>query len=68
MFSALFPSDTQQDFRPLSEITLDMPDGGKRIFDIARTPLFDNLMTPYGTIIVFEDTTEKIRLQQQLLT
>jgi signal transduction histidine kinase len=25
-------------------------------------------MTPYGTIIVFEDTTEKIRLQQQLVT
>ncbi|MCJ7589589.1 MAG: ATP-binding protein [Candidatus Aminicenantes bacterium] len=67
-FSALFPSDTQQDFRLLSEISIDMPDGEKRIFDIARTPLFDNLMTPYGTIIVFEDTTEKIRLQQQLLT
>jgi PAS domain S-box-containing protein len=67
-FAALFPPDTQQDFRLLSEITLDTPDGGKRIFDIARTPLFDNAMNPYGTIIVFEDTTEKIRLQQQLLT
>jgi two-component system NtrC family sensor kinase len=67
-FLALFPSDTQQDFRLLSEITLELPDGDKRIFDIAKTPLFDNEMVPYGTIIVFEDITEKIRLQQQLVT
>jgi two-component system, NtrC family, sensor kinase len=67
-FLALFPSDTQQDFRLLSEITLELPDGDKRIFDIAKTPLFDNRMVPYGTIIVFEDITEKIRLQQQLVT
>jgi two-component system NtrC family sensor kinase len=67
-FAALFPSDTQQDFRLLSEISLETPDGSKRIFDIARTPLFDNRMNSYGTIIVFEDTTDKIRLQQQLLT
>ena len=39
-----------------------------RIFDIARTPLLDNAMKPYGTVIVFEDITEKISLQQQLLT
>jgi len=67
-FLALFPSDTQQDFRLLSEITLELADGEKRIFDIAKTPLFDNQMVPYGTIIVFEDITEKIRLQQQLVT
>ena len=67
-FLSLFPSDTQQDFRLLSEITLELPGGGKRIFDIAKTPLFDNQMIPYGTIIVFEDITEKIRLQQQLVT
>jgi PAS domain S-box-containing protein len=67
-FLALFPSDTQQDFRLLSEITLQLADGDKRIFDIAKTPLFDNRMIPYGTIIVFEDITEKIHLQQQLVT
>jgi PAS domain S-box-containing protein len=67
-FQALFPSDTQQDFRLLSELSLDVPDGGKRIFDIAKTPLLDNRLIPYGTIIVFEDITEKIRLQQQLVT
>ncbi len=67
-FAALFPPDTQQDFRPLSEIGLEIPGGPKRIFDIARTPLLDNHMNPYGTIIVFEDITEKIGLQQQLLT
>jgi PAS domain S-box-containing protein len=67
-FLALFPSDTQQDFRLLAEITLELPEGDKRIFDIAKTPLFDNQMIPYGTIIVFEDITEKIRLQQQLVT
>lgn len=67
-FLALFPSDTQQDFRLLSEITLEMPEGEKRIFDIAKTPLLDNTMAPYGTIIVFEDITEKIHLQQQLVT
>jgi two-component system NtrC family sensor kinase len=67
-FSALFPPDTQQGFRLLSEITLDMTDGGKKIFDITKTPLLDNQMNPYGTVIVFEDRTEKITMQQQLLT
>ncbi|HZX11562.1 MAG TPA: ATP-binding protein, partial [Acidobacteriota bacterium] len=67
-YSALFPSDTQKGFRLLSEITLDLPQGKKKIFDIAKTPLLDNKMNPYGTIIVFDDTTEKISLQQQLLT
>jgi len=66
--SALFPPDTQQGFRLLSEITLDMSDGGKKIFDITKTPLLDNQMNPYGTVIVFEDITEKITMQQQLLT
>ncbi len=65
---ALFPDDSQSDFRLLSEITLEMPNGTKRIFDIATTPLLDNTMAPYGTIIVFEDITEKIRLQHQLVT
>jgi len=45
-----------------------MPGGGKRIFDIAKTPLLDNHLNPYGTILVFEDITDKIRLQQQLVT
>lgn len=67
-FQALFPSDTQQGFRLLSEITLKIPAGGEKIFDIAKTPLLDNRMKPYGTVIVFEDITEKISLQQQLLT
>ncbi len=65
---SIFPTDTQQDFRLLSEITLEMPGGEKKIFDIAKTPLLDNMMMPYGTIIVFEDITEKIHLQQQLMT
>jgi signal transduction histidine kinase len=67
-YSALFPSDTQKDFRLLSEITLDIAPGEKKIFDIAKTPLLDNEMNPYGTIVVFDDITEKILLQQQLLT
>jgi two-component system NtrC family sensor kinase len=65
---ALFPSDTQSDFRLLSEITLEMRDGAKKIFDIAKTPLLDNTMVPYGTVIVFEDITEKIQIQHQLVT
>lgn len=67
-FSALFPPETQQDFRLLSEITLETAGGGKKVFDIARTPLLDNALRAYGTIIVFEDITDKIQLQQQLLT
>lgn len=67
-FLALFPTDIQQDFRLLSEITLEMPEGEQKIFDIAKTPLLDNTMNPYGTIIVFEDITEKMHLQQQLVT
>ena len=66
-YGALFPEEGQADFRLLSEITLETA-GGKKIFDIARTPLLDNALQPYGTIIVFEDITDKIRLQQQLLT
>jgi PAS domain S-box-containing protein len=66
--AALFPPDTQQDFRLLSEITLEVPVGGKKVFDIARTPLLDNALQPYGTIVVFEDITEKVSLQQRLLT
>jgi PAS domain S-box-containing protein len=67
-FISIFPPDTQQDFRLLSEITLEMSSRTKQIFNIAKTPLLDNKMNPYGTIIVFEDITEKISLQQQLLT
>ncbi len=67
-YAALFPPESQQDFRLLSEITLEVPGGGKKVFDIARTPLLDNALEPYGTIIVFEDITEKISLQQRLLT
>lgn len=65
---ALFPPETQEGYHLLSEITLVLPGKEERIFDIARTPLLDNKLTPYGTIIVFEDVTEKVRLQQQLLT
>jgi len=68
IFQMLFPPDTQEGLRLLSEIAIEMPDGGKKIFDIAKTPLLDNKLNPYGTIIVFEDITEKISLQQQLLT
>ena len=67
-FTSLFPSDTQQDFRLLGEITIDLPGGQSKIFDIVKTPLLDNNRNPYGTIVVFEDITEKISLQQQLLT
>ncbi len=66
-YGALFPEEGQADFRLLSEITLETA-GGKKVFDIARTPLLDNALQPYGTLIVFEDITDKIRLQQQLLT
>jgi signal transduction histidine kinase len=52
----------------LTDLGIDLPGERKRIFDIAKTPLLDNQMKPYGTIIVFEDITEKISLQQQLLT
>jgi signal transduction histidine kinase len=65
---ALFPQQGQPAFRLLSEITLETAGGGKKVFDIARTPLLDNALRPYGTIIVFEDVTDKVRLQQQLLT
>jgi len=67
-YGALFLQEGQQDFRLLSEITLETAGGGKKIFDVARTPLLDNALRAYGTIIVFEDITDKIRLQQQLLT
>jgi PAS domain S-box-containing protein len=66
-YRALFP-DSPSDFRLLSEISLETRTGAKRIFDIAKTPLLDNTLAPYGTIIVFEDITEKIQLQHQLVT
>jgi PAS domain S-box-containing protein len=66
-YDAVFQREGPQDFRLLSEIAIEV-DGAQKIFDIARTPLLDNALRPYGTIIVFEDVTDKIRLQQQLLT
>lgn len=65
---ALFPPESQEGYHLLSEIILTLPSGEERIFDVARTPLLDNKLIPYGTIFVFEDVTEKVRLQQQLLT
>ena len=67
-YGILFPEEGQTEFRLLSEIALETAGGGNRIFDVARTPLLDNALQPYGTIIVFEDVTDKVRLQQQLLT
>ena len=67
-YEAVFPQEGESDFRLLSEIAIEVGGGQKRVFDIARTPLFDNALRAYGTIIVFEDVTDKIRLQQQLLT
>jgi len=67
-FAAIFPPDTQAEYHLVGEIPIDRPSGEMRIFDIAKTPLLDNLLHSYGTIIVFEDITDKIRLQQQLLT
>jgi len=64
----IFPPAAHQEYNLLSEIPMDMPSGEKRIFDIAKTPLLDNRLNPYGTILVFEDITEKIHLQQQLVT
>jgi two-component system, NtrC family, sensor kinase len=66
-YAALFPSDTQQEYRILTEITLNIYPGKEKIFDIVKTPLLDNNMNPYGTVIVFEDITDKIALQHQAL-
>ena len=38
------------------------------IFDIYISPLKDNLGSVIGTILVFEDVTEKIHMQAQLIT
>ncbi|MCX7973911.1 MAG: ATP-binding protein [Candidatus Aminicenantes bacterium] len=65
---ALFPTETQEGYHLLSEIIMTLPGGEERIFDVARTPLLDNKLIPYGTIFVFEDVTDKVHLQQQLLT
>ena len=67
-FEAIFPPDTQSDYHLVAEFPIDKPSGEMRIFDIAKTPLLDNRRRSTGTIIVFEDITDKVRLQQQLLT
>lgn len=66
-YGAVFPEEGQPDFRLLSEIPLATA-AGLKVFDIARTPLLDNALRAYGTIIVFEDITDKVQLQQQLVT
>jgi two-component system NtrC family sensor kinase len=66
--AAIFPPETQSDYRLLSEIQIQVAMGQNRVFDIAKTPLLDNRLNPYGTIIVFEDVTEKMMMQQQLMT
>jgi len=67
-FAAIFPPDTQAGYRLLGEIQLSAAMGQPKIFDIAKTPLLDNHLSPYGTVIVFEDITEKMLMQQQLMT
>jgi len=67
-YSAIMPYGSGPGYRLQSEITLETCCGGKKIFDIARTPLLDNTLVSYGTIIVFEDVTEKVHLQHQLVT
>ncbi|MGC8892212.1 MAG: ATP-binding protein [Candidatus Saccharicenans sp.] len=67
-FKVIFSPESQPEYQLLSEVSLNTRTGGKKIFDVARTPLLDNQLQAYGTIIVFEDITEKIRMQQQLLT
>ena len=67
-YQAIFASDPNVEYNLINEVTLTTDTGEKRIFDIARTPLLDNQLQAYGTIIVFEDITEKMKLQQQLLT
>ncbi|MHB8054393.1 MAG: ATP-binding protein [Candidatus Aminicenantales bacterium] len=67
-FETIFPPDTQSEFHLVGEFPIDKPSGEMRIFDIAKTPLLDNLRNSYGTIVVFEDITDKVRLQQQLVT
>lgn len=42
--------------------------GNEYIFDIFTSPLRDNLDKVIGTIIVFEDVTEKVMIQNQLIT
>lgn len=43
-------------------------DDQELIFDIYISPLKDNLGTVIGTILVFEDVTEKVHMQTQLIT
>lgn len=43
-------------------------DDREYIFDIYTSPLKDNLNKVIGTIIVFEDVTEKVFIQNQLIT
>jgi signal transduction histidine kinase len=67
-YASVFPAGTEPGYSLLSEVMLETGAGAKKIFDIARTPLLDNLLVSYGTIIVFEDVTEKVSLQHQLVT
>jgi PAS domain S-box-containing protein len=67
-YVSVFPAGSEPGYSLLSEVMLETGAGAKKIFDIARTPLLDNLLVSYGTIIVFEDVTEKVSLQHQLVT
>lgn len=54
-------------FSSITNIKIDTPDE-ELIFDIYISPLKDNMGEVIGTILVFEDVTEKIHIQNQLIT
>ncbi len=51
----------------LDNVAVDI-DGEELVFDIFISPLKDNSGRQMGTIMVFEDVTEKVMIQNQLLT
>ena len=54
-------------FSSITNIRIETPDE-ELIFDIYISPLKDNMGDVIGTILVFEDVTEKIQIQNQMIT
>lgn len=59
--------DQKEDTSTITNVVVDIRNEEK-IFDVYISPLKDNMGKQIGTILVFEDVTEKVFIQNQLVT
>ncbi|MEW6455778.1 MAG: ATP-binding protein [Acidobacteriota bacterium] len=68
IYSSLFTQVKKDYYLFLNRIGLNLPTGERRLFDVSRSSFLGEDDVYMGTIFMFEDITDKITIQQQLIT